>query len=50
MLDAQKRGKAEMLFGNPWHNMIPQGLGVNEVVLEEQVVWEEGSCGQHLCV
>lgn len=50
VLDAQKTGKPETLFGNRWHKMIPKALGAREIVVGEQVEWAEQSCSQQLCI
>lgn len=44
---AQERGRPEILFGHHWYYMIPEALVVSEVVLTEQVEWEEQSSGKH---
>lgn len=45
--DAQERGEPEIAFENHWHKMILKALGVNEIVLREQVEWGEQSSGKH---
>ena len=45
--DAQERGGPELAFGNHWHKMILEALGVNEFVLREQVERGEQSSGKH---
>lgn len=41
VLDVQERGRLEILFGYYQYNMIFEVLVVSEVVLIEQVEWEE---------